>query len=46
MKNTHKISRILPEFIGNTTDFQVVLNFEQTDTVTIFGEHGLMAHIP
>ena len=29
-----------------TTDFQFVFNFEQTRTVTIFGEHGIMAHIP
>ena len=28
------------------TDFQLVFNFEQTRTVTIFGEHGIMAHIP
>ena len=29
-----------------TTDFKLVFNFEQTRTVTIFGEHGIMAHIP
>ena len=29
-----------------TTHFQLVFNFEQTRTVTIFGEHGMMAHIP
>ena len=28
------------------TDFQLVFNFEQTRTVTMFGEHGIMAHIP
>ena len=33
----HKISRIL-------SDFQFVFNFEQTRTVAIFGEHGVMAH--
>ena len=27
-----------------TTDFQLVFNFEQTHTVTIFGEHSIMAH--
>ena len=28
-------------------DFQLVFNFEQMRTVTIlFGEHGIMAHIP
>ena len=29
-----------------TTDWQLVLNFEQTRTVTIFRGHGIMAHIP
>ena len=29
-----------------TTDFQLVFNFEQMRTVTIFGEHGIMAHTP
>ena len=28
------------------TAFQLVFNFEQTRTVTMFGEHGIMAHIP
>ena len=27
-------------------DFQLVFNFEQIRTVTIFGEHGIMTHIP
>ena len=46
-KNTHKISRIFPDFIcKKTPDFQLVFNFEQTRSVTIFGEHGIMAHIP
>ena len=39
-----------PEFFltsfVKTTDFQLVFNFEQTHIVTIFGEHGIMAHIP
>ena len=38
-KNAYKISRILPDFFAKTTDFQLILNFEQTCTVTIFGEH-------
>ena len=29
-----------------TTDFQLVFNFEQTRTVTIFGEHGITTYIP
>ena len=35
-----------PILYVKTTDFQLVFNSEQTRTVTIFGEHGLMAHIP
>ena len=27
-----------------TTDFQLVFNFEQMHTVTVFGEHSIMAH--
>ena len=33
LKNVEKISR---------TDFQLVFNFEQTRTVTIFGGHGII----
>ena len=39
------MSRILPTLFVKTTDFQLVFNFEQTRTVTIFGKHGIMAHI-
>ena len=46
IENVHKISRILHYFICKTTDFQLVFNFEQTRTVIIFREHGIMAHIP
>ena len=35
IKNAHKISKILPDFI-----FSLFLNFEQTRTVATFGEHG------
>ena len=35
-----------PTLFVKTADFQLVFNFEQTRTVTIFGEHGIMAHIP
>ena len=39
------MSRILPDFIiVKTTNFQLVFNFEQTRTVTIFREHGIMPH--
>ena len=30
----------------STKNAQLVFNFEQTRTVTIFGEHGMMAHLP
>ena len=49
-KNAHKISlRILPDFIckkNSSFNFFLINYFEQTCTVTIFGEHGTMAHIP
>ena len=35
-----------PTLFVKTTNFQLVFNFEQTRAVTIFGEHGIMAHIP
>ena len=38
----HKISRNLPDFICKTGDFQLVFNFEQTRSATIFGEHGII----
>ena len=46
IKTAHKIWRILPDFICEPSDFHLVFNFEQTRTVTIFGEHGITAHIP
>ena len=46
LKTPTIILRILPDFICKRTDFQLVLNFEQTRTVTLFGEHGIMAYIP
>ena len=46
VKNAHKISRILPGFICKRNRFQLVFNFEQMRTVTLFGEQATMAHIP
>ena len=44
--NAHKISRIRLDFICKKQPiFPLVFNFEQTRTVTIYGEHGIMAHI-
>ena len=41
-----KYLEFFPTLFVKPTDFQPVLNFEQTRTVTIFGEHGMMAHLP
>ena len=42
IKKAPKISRILHDFICKTADFQLVFSFEQTRTVTIFGEYGII----
>ena len=41
-----KYGEFFPTLFVKITDFHLVFNFEQTHTVTIFGEHGIMAHIP
>jgi len=46
LKTLTKFGEFFSTFFVKTTDFQLVFNFEQTRTVTIFGEHGIMAHIP
>ena len=46
LKTPTKYREFFPTFFVKTTDFQLVFNFERTRTVTIFGEHGIMAHIP
>ena len=46
LKTPTKYQEFFPTLFVKTTDFQLVFNFEQTRTVTIFGEHGIMAHIP
>ena len=46
LKTTTKYREFFLTLFVKTTDFQLVFNFEQTRTVTIFGEHGIMAHIP
>ena len=45
-KTPTKFRELFQTLFVKTTDFQVVFNFEQTRTVTIFGEHGIMAHVP
>ena len=46
LKTAPKYREFLPPLIVKTNDFQLVFNFGQTRTVTILGEHGIMAHIP
>ena len=46
LKTPTKYGEFFPTFFVKTTYFQLVFNFEQTRTVTIFGEHGIMAHTP
>ena len=44
LKTPTKYREFFPTLFVKTTDFQLVFNFEQTRTVTIFGERGIMAH--
>ena len=46
LKTFTKYREFVPNLFVKTTDFQLVFSFEQTRTVTIFGEHCIMAHIP
>ena len=45
-KTPTKYQEFFPTSFVKTTDFQLVFNFEQSHAVTIYGEHGIMAHIP
>ena len=42
LKTPTKYREFFPTLFVKTTDFQFVFNFEQTRTVTIFGEYGTM----
>ena len=46
LKTSAKYREFVPTLFVKTTKFQLVFNFEQACTVTIFGEHGIIAHIP
>ena len=46
LKTPTKFQEFFPPLFVKTNNFQLVFNFEQMHTVTIFGEHGTMAHIP
>ena len=45
LKTPSKYRELFLTLFVKTTDFQLVLNFEQTRIVTIFGKHSIMAHI-
>ena len=42
LKTPTKYREFFPTLFVKTTDFQLVFNFEQTRTVTIFVEHGII----
>ena len=44
LKTPTKYREFFPTLFVKTTDFQLV--FKQTRAVSIFREHGIMAHIP
>jgi len=46
LQTPSKYRELFPTLFVKTTDFRLVFNFEQRRTVTVFGEHGIMAHIP
>ena len=46
LKTLTKYREFFPTLFVKITYFQLVFNFEQTRTITTFGEHGTMAHIP
>ena len=41
-----KYRKFFPTLFIYTTNFQLLFNFEQTRTVAIFGDNGVIAHIP
>ena len=42
LKTPTKYQEFFPTLFVKTTNFQLVFNFEQTRTVTIFVEHGII----
>ena len=46
LKTPTKYPEFFPTSFVKKPDFQLVFNIEHTHTFTIFGEHGIMAHIP
>ena len=46
LKTITKYREFFLTLFAKTTDFQLVFNFEQMRTITILGEHVILAHIP
>ena len=46
LKMPKKYREFFSALFVKTTDSHLIFNFEQMRTVTMFGEHGIMAHIP
>ena len=46
LKTPTKYREFFSTLFVKTSDFQLVFDFEQTRTITIFGGHGIMAHMP
>ena len=46
LKTPTKYQEFFPTSFVKKPDFQLVFNIEHTHTFTIFGGHGIMAHIP
>ena len=46
LKTPTKCRELFLTLFIKITDFQFVFDLQQTRTVTIFGEHGIKAHIP
>ena len=45
LKTSTKNREFFPTLFVKATDFQLVFNFEQMHTATIFGELGIIVHI-
>ena len=45
LKTPTNYRELFPTLFVKTTDFQLVFHFEQTRTVAVFGEHGIVPHI-
>ena len=46
LKMPTKYREFFPTLFVKTIAFQLIFNFQQTRIIPIFGEHGIMAHIP